>query len=37
MGVRVFNFLIDFEKANNRHKYTTGGGVSGEIELDFGI
>ena len=25
MGIRVFNFLIDFEKANNRHKQTTGG------------
>jgi hypothetical protein len=37
MGIRVFNFLIDFEKADNRYKSITGGGVSGELELDFGI
>ena len=32
MGIRVFNFLIDFEKADNRYKQLTGGGVSGESE-----
>lgn len=37
MGIRVFNFLIDFEKADNRHKYIIGGGVSGELELGFGF
>lgn len=37
MGIRVFNFLIDFEKADNRHKQTTGGWVSGELELEMRI
>ena len=37
MGIRVFNFLIDFDKADNRHKQTTGGGVPGELELDSRI
>ena len=37
MGIRVFNFLIDFEKVDNRLNQTSGGGVSGELELDSRI